>query len=135
MERKERRTAESSSTEAQLRFTLEAFETPRRPEAASSSSRPRSTPSAAKTLTRMLDAASAESTVVNPHELAHSVSRRSGRAVIAPLKWWENERKVNGVVVQGPHVNVDEYQEALSAKERGDRERRGREDGGDDEGR
>ena len=72
---------------------------------------------------------STDSAAVNPHEIALSVSRRSGRAVIAPLKWWEMEREVNGVVMRGNvHLNSDEYRAALTEKEKRDRERR--DDGG-----
>ena len=122
---KEAKTAVRSSTEAKPRATPKAPKTPR---AKPPSSGSRSARSSAKTPSRVVDAGWAASTVMNPHELAHFVSRRSGRAVIAPLKWWETERGVNGVVVKGAHADAEAYQQALSAKEK--RERETREDGG-----
>ena len=85
----------------------------------------KATPSAARARSRVESIqSSAEPSVTNPHDMAVTVSRRSGRAVIAPLKWWETEREVNGVVVKGARLDVGEYHSALNAKERRERETR-----------
>ena len=78
----------------------------------------KATPSAARVARGGVRDGELEPSVTNPHDLAVAVSRRSGRAVIAPLKWWETEREINGVVLKGAQVDVRQYHEALSAKER-----------------
>ena len=63
--------------------------------------------------------------------VAHAVSRRSGRALMAPLRYWELEREVNGVVVRGWDIDDLQYRRAREEVERSHRQMRQDDDGDD----
>ena len=63
-------------------------------------------------------AASVEHAVLNPHDVAYTHTRRSGRAVMAPLKHWELEREVNGVILRGFQHGGEAIRRVLTEKMR-----------------
>ena len=66
-------------------------------------------------------AASVEHAVINPHDMAYTHTRRSGRAVMAPLKHWELEREVNGVILRGFQHGGEAIRRVLTEKEQMER--------------
>ncbi len=62
-------------------------------------------------------AASVEHAVLNPHDVAYTHTRRSGRAVMAPLRHWELEREVNGVILRGFQHAGEAIRRVLTEKE------------------